>query len=296
MNTLGISPLASALPERQRAALVSLLADEDPAVYAVVREKLLACGPEAGEWLRPSTLSADPLVRRRAREIIRHQARTTADRRFLEFCRAQGDDLDLEEGTLLLSQTSHPEASAEAYRAILDEWAGDLRGRLAIACDPELQLGVMNKFLFAEKGFAGQDHYPFDPDCSYLTRMVDTRRGNPIGLCTLYVFLARRLRLPITGIGLPGHFVCRYLGPRGEFYIDCFRGGAFLSKSDCVKHVIQSTFIYRESQLQPMSPRRMLLRMCHNLAATYGHLEEAAEAARVQHYIEALAGPPAVQT
>lgn len=292
MNTLGSPPLAPAampaLPEKQRAALISLLADEDPAVYSMVREKLLAFGPEASQWLRPSALSADPLLRRRAREIIEHQARAAADLRFLEFCREGGEELDLEEGTLLLSLTRHPAANADAYRALYDEWAAELRGRLAIASEPDLQLRAMNKFLFTDKGFVGQEHYPVEPDCSHLTRVIDTRSGNPIGLCTIYLLLARRLRLPVTGIGLPGHFVCRYLGPRGEFYIDCFRRGAFLSKSDCVKHVIQSTFIYRESQLQPMSPRRMLLRMCHNLAAAYGHLEQPVEAGRVQRYIDAL--------
>ncbi|MFM1767832.1 MAG: hypothetical protein RJA22_361 [Verrucomicrobiota bacterium] len=296
MSTLDSPPspgaASLALSERQRAALVSLLADEDPAVYQAVREKLLALGPAADPWLRPGTLSADPTLRRRAREILTYQARQAAHERFLGFCRSAGEDLDLEEGTLLLSQTRDPQANRDAYRALYDDWAGELRGRLAIASEPSLQLGLLNKFLFTEKGFEGREHYVVDPDCSYLTRVVDRRSGNPISLCAVYLFLARRLRLPVSGIGLPGHFVCRYLGPRGEFYIDCFRRGAFLSKSECVKHVIQSTFIYRESQLQPLSTRRMLLRMCHNLAAAYGHLEEAAEAGRVQAYIDALSAPP----
>ena len=72
--------------ERERAALISLLTDEDAAVYRVVRDKILSCGPAATEWLKPHTLSSDPVLRRRAQEITQHFAREKADDRFLAFC------------------------------------------------------------------------------------------------------------------------------------------------------------------------------------------------------------------
>ena len=58
----------------------------------------------------------------------------------------------------------------------------------------------MNSALRATK----QNYY--DPENSYLNRVMDRRTGNPINLCLLYILLARRLRLPVAGIGLPGHF------------------------------------------------------------------------------------------
>ena len=70
------------LSESQRAALVTLLADEDSAVHEIVRAKLISFGPNVVEWLRPHTVSNDPLLRRRAQEIIRHFGRKSADARF----------------------------------------------------------------------------------------------------------------------------------------------------------------------------------------------------------------------
>src|SRR6185436_10995576 len=52
------------LSEKQRTALISLLADEDPAVYRTIRTRLLSYGKEVGQWLRPHLLSADPVLRR----------------------------------------------------------------------------------------------------------------------------------------------------------------------------------------------------------------------------------------
>jgi len=102
------------------------------------------------------------------------------------------------------------------------------------------------------------------------------------------LFIARRLRLPVTGIGLPGHFLCRYQSSTKEIYIDCFRKGIFLTKADCIKYLLHANYGLAEGHLSPVSPKRMLLRMCSNLVLTYGHLEMTEEAARVQRYVNVL--------
>jgi regulator of sirC expression with transglutaminase-like and TPR domain len=288
MPALGTIQLQPVLPEKQREALISLLADEDPAVYEMVRTKLLAFGPTASQWLRPHTLSSDPTLRRRAVEIVRHQARRASDQRFLDFCHRNGEDLDLEEATGLLSQTRYPDANLEAYRALFDTWADAIRGSIESAASSETVLTIVNRYVFEDLGFQGNEHYAFEADACYLNRIVDKRSGNPIGLCAIYLFLARRLRLPVAGIGLPGHFLCRYQGIKQEIFIDCFRRGAFLTKADCVKYLHQTHVGYGDSQLAPVTTKRILLRMCHNLVSTYGHLEMTDEARRVQRYVRAL--------
>src|SRR5678815_4974883 len=115
MQTLDASASLATLPESQRAALISLLADDDPAVYQLIRSKLLSYGPSAGEWLRTQTLSSDPKMRRRAQEILNHHARRAGDERFLDFCRHHGEDLDLEESVALLAATRYPTINLAAY-------------------------------------------------------------------------------------------------------------------------------------------------------------------------------------
>ena len=56
--------------ESQKSALVNLLGDDDPAVYQSVRRKILSYGQTAAAWLQPYTLSGDPVLRRRTREIV----------------------------------------------------------------------------------------------------------------------------------------------------------------------------------------------------------------------------------
>jgi hypothetical protein len=54
MRSADTIALAAQLSENQRAALLNLLADEDPAIYQTVREKILSYGLPAADWLRPS--------------------------------------------------------------------------------------------------------------------------------------------------------------------------------------------------------------------------------------------------
>jgi regulator of sirC expression with transglutaminase-like and TPR domain len=288
MQAPAVSPAPAHLAENQREALISLLRDDDPGVYQTVRSTLLSYGLLACQWLHPHLLSNDALMRRRAREIVSVLTRQDAGDRFVAFCRRCGEDLDLEEGAGVLAQTQYPEVNGQAYQALYEAWAADLRDRINFAAEPELVLGTINRYLFTDLGFVGNEEHGFQPDSCYLNRVVDQRTGSPLSLCAIYLFVTRRLRLPVTGIGLPGHFVCRYQSSRKELYIDPFQQGRFLTKNDCIKYLLQSHYGFQEGYLAPVRPRRMLLRMCAGLHQIYTRLEMADQAARAHRYVMAL--------
>jgi regulator of sirC expression with transglutaminase-like and TPR domain len=289
MKAVGDIELSGEPSESRRTALLNLLADEDPAIYQVVREEILACGPAATQWLRPHTLSRDPALRRRAQSIVSHFDRQKADDRFLEFCLKHGQEFDLEQGAWLLAQTQYPDTNIEAYQALLDSYVGDLKEHLEPGADPESVLLQINQYLFDNLGFVGNEEGYYDPENSYLNRVLDRRTGNPINLCLVYLLLSRRLRLPVAGIGLPGHFLCRYQSSSAEIYLDVFNRGKFLTKADCVRYLLRGNYGVRDDYLAPVSPRRILLRICSNLHQIYLRKEFTEGSTRVQRYLVALA-------
>lgn len=273
------------LSESQRTALLTLLADEDLAVSEAARRRLLEEGPGLRPWLRRHGLSDDPVLRRRVREILHQFGLTEADQRMQTFCQQAGEDLDLEEGALLLAQTRHPELNPEAYRAVLDQWAARVADWVAEhPADVDASLAALHVVLFQELGFHGNESNYYDPDNSYLNRVMDRRTGNPLGLCTLSLLVGRRVGLPLTGVALPAHFVCRYQTPTREAYFDAFHGGRLLSRSDCIAFVNQLGRPFEPSFLHPVGARRMLQRMCTNLEHAYENLELRDELLRVRHY------------
>ena len=276
-------------PDRRRAALLNLLGDESAQVYQAVRGQILAEGNAVNEWLRPHALSDDPLLRRRVQEILWQVDKQTGDNRFLTFCLNHGEEFDMETAAWLLAQTQFPEINVEAYQALLDGYAKALRERTDRHGRANDLLERINDYLFDELGFRGNEQNYYEPDNSYLNRVLDRRTGNPITLCLFYMLLARRLRLPITGIGLPGHFICRHQSAAGEIFVDVFNRGRLLTKADCVHYLVRGNYDLREEYLAPVSPRRIFLRMCSNLHQIYLELGLKDDATRLQRYLVALA-------
>ncbi len=288
MEAADVSRTQPKLSDSQRTALVSLLADEDRPVYQSVREKLISFGPQAAEWLRPHFLSNDPLLRRRAQEIVRHFERQSADDQFLSFCLKSGEFFDLEQAAWLLAQTRYPEINVEAYRAMLDAYALNLKEPIQALQESKEILGAINRYLFEILEFSGNEAEYYDPQNSYLNRVLDRRTGNPISLCTVYLLLARRLQLPIAGIGLPGHFICRYQTAADEIYFDPFNRGRFLTKADCLQYLARGNFSLREEHIAPVTSREIMIRACGNLHNIHNQVEDVNEATRFQRYLVAL--------
>lgn len=274
---------------QRQLALLTLLGDDDLVVSDRIRAQLIAGGQGTLDWLQNHRYHDEPVVRRRIWEIFQHFAAAQTDTEFLTFTLAHGEHFDLEQAIWLFVRTRYPELPVSGYRAQLDEWAGELRLEVAGCASAEAKLQCINRQIYTTLKFKGNSTNYYDPQNSYLNRVMDRRRGIPISLCLLYLFLTRRLNLPVTGIGMPGHFLCRYQTPREEFYIDAFHEGELLTKIDCRKRLKDFAVDFDETALLPISPRRILQRVIANLHLLHKEARERVEADRLQRYLMALA-------
>ena len=88
---------------------------------------------------------------------------------------------------------------------------------------------------------------------------------------------------------MPGHFLVRFQSSsEGEIFVDAFNRGKLLTKADCIKYLLHTSYGFQEAHLAPVSPRRILLRACSTLHQIYTQLSLEEEAARFQGYIVAL--------
>jgi regulator of sirC expression with transglutaminase-like and TPR domain len=124
-----------------------------------------------------------------------------------------------------------------------------------------------------------------EPDHFYLNRVVDRRAGNATSLSLLYAVIARRLGLPVAGVDLAGHFLCRYQTAAEEIYIDAFHHGRLLSRADCVHYLIRNRCDVKDNYLSPVRPRYWLYRLCEQLSELYRRRGETPEFERVSRYL-----------
>ncbi len=279
----------SRLTEAQLRALLTLLGDEDPAVSQLARRNIEDAGGAGISFLRRHKVHADPDVRRRIREALHDHDAGRFDTEFAAYILTHGEHFDLEDAVWLFTLTTHPETNVIAFRAQLDDWAGEIRERLKRAASGETALSAINEVLFGQLGFRGNEDDYYNPANSFLNQVMDRRLGIPISLSLLYMFIARRVGLPIVGIGMPGHFLTRYQTPTDEFYIDAFHGGQLLSRIDCKKRLVNLAVDYDERHLAPITPRRILQRLIANLHLIHKEKRHRREAERLERYLVALA-------
>jgi regulator of sirC expression with transglutaminase-like and TPR domain len=251
-------------------ALVSLLSDENPRVVAEARRALREFGALALPSLDLAVAGADAKLRSRAR-LARDEVRMALlESELLQLAkRLDRDPGALEQGCILLARTRDPDLDPTAIRAALDAMADDLGSRLDDVRSPKVVVATMTRLLAQELGFQGNQRNYYDPDNSYLDKVLQRRTGIPISLSAVYLFVARRLQIPLAGIGMPGHFLLRHAQADPMLFIDPFGGGRILTEADCLRYLDEGEFGYDPSYLLPMTDGTILLRMIRNLLIIY---------------------------
>lgn len=256
-----------ALTDKELRALVSLLDDEDTRHIESLRRHILAIGKPAVPFLEDRCASAEPNARQRIEGLlwdIRLQDLK------LEFQRLTSESApSLERGALLISRFGYPRVNEEKCLSWLDETASSTGSPLISGGDPRPLLHQLNTRLFKDLGFSGNTHRFYDPDNSYLSRVIETRRGIPISLSVLYILLGRRLGLPLAGAGLPGHFMVLVEWETQPFFLDPFHEGRALTAGQCREFLLSLGYPFHERYLIPCSTLDILSRMMHNLISIY---------------------------
>jgi regulator of sirC expression with transglutaminase-like and TPR domain len=204
--------------------------------------------------------------------------------RFAGLVRRPESAIDLGEVALVIAQEEYPELEVTRYLSCLDEMGADVLARVGPTEDPHRLIAGLGDYLFRERGFHGNTDDYYDPRNSLLNDVLDRRTGIPITLSTVHMEVGRRLGLRLHGVGMPGHFLVKYVGPDEEILIDPFNGGALLSHADCQRlldKVYQGKVAFESRFLATVGTRQILTRMLNNLKAIYFKKQEFATALSV---------------
>jgi regulator of sirC expression with transglutaminase-like and TPR domain len=273
-----------ALPESEIRSLVSLLDEEDPANLDLVQSRILELGPAVIPYLDELRRRCEVELAGRVDEVARRLRLLRLREEFRELAAAP----DLERGVWLVARFGCPAADPALSTGWLDACAEAVRRALPARATPAQTLEGLNRQLFGILGFRGNEKHYYDPDNSFLNRVIEKRRGIPVSLSVLYLLLSRRLSLPAFGVATPGHFLVGLrLGPQAR-YLDAYNRGRLMSLADVQEMLARSGYEFRPEFVAPASPRDILARMMRNLISIYQKAAQPERAEELSGLVDTL--------
>lgn len=182
----------------------------------------------------------------------------------------EDQQVSLAEASLAIAATEYAGLDPAPWLASLDRLAA------RVEAGPELSalanIAAINKVLFDEENFTGNDEEYDDPRNSYLNDVLERKKGIPITLSLVYTEVAKRRGLPLVGVGFPGHFLVKHPGPPADILIDPYHRGTILAAGDCT--ALLRAHFGSKAELKPeylaaATQKQILARMLNNLKGSY---------------------------
>lgn len=211
---------------------------------------------------------------------------TDAERGWRYLKSARDEDIPLLWASLLIARDEYAELDVVAVSDSVQAWCESLRSSLSELAHPVQAVHALNRFVFEEQGFAGNNDDYYDPRNSYLNEVISRKLGNPISLGIVQLEMARRLGLPMQGVSFPGHFLLRFPVDDGLLILDPYHRGRSLDISELKTRASSHVPGRRVGDeqlgrmLEPAPNRVILMRMLRNLKQLYIEREDFERALR----------------
>lgn len=191
-------------------------------------------------------------------------------------------EFPLLEAAVSLAQDEYPDLDVQQVLGEVDQLLARLKRRIPADAGPLQKLRAVNQFFFRDLSFAGNVNHYYDPDNSYVSVVLHTRRAIPISLAVLWMELAQGLGLAARGVGFPGHFMLKVNLPNGQVVLDPLDGQS-LSREELAERLEpyrQRSGLMDEFEvplglyLQVSPPRDIIARMLRNLKEIHSSQED----------------------
>lgn len=260
-------------------ALIKLLDDPDLEVYEHVEKRLLEYGTQVVDYLENEwEHTLNTLLQERIENIV-HKIQFGSVREDLNLWYQSGA-FDLLQGALVINRYQYPDLDEQKIILQIEEIKREIWIGLQYEMSSIEKIKLINHVFYNVYGFSGNTKNHHDPQNSYISQVLESKKGNQISLAIIYSTLAQKLDIPVYGVNLPQHFILGYIdeSKREEhefgvlFYINAFNKGAIFGKHDVDQFLRQLNLEPLPGFYAPCSNVEIIRRIIRNLISAYENL------------------------
>lgn len=257
--------------EGELKALVSLLDDDDTEVSTHVEGKIMSMGTSIIPFLEEEwEKNFNPTIQGKLEDMI-HALQFEQVKERLQVWMDTNED-NLLEGLWLVATYQYPDLEygklskdfEQLFYEVWTEYNPDL--------SPFDQIKVLNSAIFGKLKFSANTKHFHSPANSMINAVLETRKGNPISLCAVYMLIAQKLDMPVKGVNLPNLFILTYKTEKLQFYINVFNKGLIFSREDIDNYIEHLHLAPQDVYYQPCSNLEIVKRIFRNLIVSFDKL------------------------
>jgi regulator of sirC expression with transglutaminase-like and TPR domain len=260
-------------------SLIRLLDDPDQEIYEHVHEKLLSYGSEAIEYLESAFEQAfDAIQQERIANLV-HEIQFGIVKTDLKLWHL-GGAFDLLQGILIINRYQYPDLDEQKVINHIETIKRDIWIQMMHEASPAEQVKLINHVFYHIHGLSGNTTNHIDPQNSYISQVLETKKGSQTSLAIIYSIIAQKLDIPVYGVNLPQHFILAYVDETKQsefengilFYINAFNKGFIFGRRDVDMFLKQLNLGPDKQFYEPCSNTDIIKRVLRNLVSAYEHL------------------------
>jgi regulator of sirC expression with transglutaminase-like and TPR domain len=277
------------LKDTELKALIYLLDDDDVQIVSHVEEKIKSLGTSIIPFLEQEWEgNFNPQVQRKIEVLIHDLQYQLLKERIKAWY--DSEDQDLLTGMWLVATYQYPDVDLLKLKQDLEEIYYDVWLEFKPDLMPFDQVRILNSVLFNKLKFGANTKNFHSPGNSLLNTVIETRKGNPISLCVIYLLVCQKLSLPVFGVNLPNLFVLTYRDERqAPFFINVFNKGLIFSKQDIENYIHELHLTPQASFFEPCSNLEIIRRVFRNLIMSFNKMGEHEKAEEVKELLLIIA-------
>lgn len=277
------------LSEKELHALVSLLDDSDQEVKIHVKDKIISLGNEVIPFLEEKwENSFNPDLQKEIEELV-HELQFSLLKERLDRWKSS-EDQDLLTGLWLVNTYQYPELEFDKLNADMHQIYFDVWTSFNNDLSPYEKVRIINSVIFGTLKFSANTKNFHSPGNSMLSNVLESKKGNPISLCAIYLLVANKLGLPIFGVNLPNLFVLTYKSEEVTFYINAFNKGLIFSKQDINNYLEHLKIEPQDEYFEPCKSIEIVKRTLRNLIVAFEKIGEVEKVNEVRELLEIVEG------
>jgi regulator of sirC expression with transglutaminase-like and TPR domain len=255
-------------------ALISLLDDDDVEVADIVENQIRSLGNSVIPYLedRWEESSLSPISQKKIEDLI-HELQYSSVIERLQDWKAHHEN-DLLMGMWAVSTYLYPELSLDKMRQELEQIYYEVWLEIRDNMHPMDQIKTLNSVIFGKLRFGSNTKHFHSASNSMLNVVLETKKGNPISLCVIYMLIGQKLNLPLYGVNLPNLFILTFKNDTTQFYINVFNKGLVFSKIDIDNYISQLNLSANDIFYQPCQHIDIIRRVLRNLMLAYEKVGE----------------------